>query len=278
MAAAVLLHLDAMHVSDHTVPTSEGALFARSWRPERVGAGATTLLLFHDSLGSVELWRDFPAALATATGLPVVAYDRLGFGRSAPHPGRLTPDFMMQEARTSVPALRAQLGLERLVPFGHSVGGAMAVATGAAFPEAVAAVVTESAQAFVEDLTVSGLREAQAQFADPRQLERLARYHGEKARWVLDAWLGTWLAPSFSTWNLDSLAAQLRCPLLAMHGSRDEYGSAAQAERIVAHAGGPAVTTLFDGAGHVPHRERPEVVLKSVTRFLTALGLSLAGR
>jgi pimeloyl-ACP methyl ester carboxylesterase len=269
---------ETMLVTDHTIHTAEGALFARAWQPDGAEAGAPTILLFHDSLGSVELWRDFPKALATATGLRVLAYDRLGFGRSAPHPGRLSPDFTTQEARTSVPALRAQLGLDGFVAFGHSVGGAMAVATGAAFPDACAAVVTESAQAFVEDRTLAGIREAQAQFADPRQVERLARYHGDKARWVLDAWIETWLAPSFAGWTLDATLAQLRCPVLVMHGSRDEFGSRAHPERIAALAGGPATMTIFEGGGHVPHRENPEAVLESVTRFLATHRLCRGGR
>jgi pimeloyl-ACP methyl ester carboxylesterase len=131
-------------------------------------------------------------------------------------------------------------------------------------------VVTESAQAFVEDRTIAGLREAEVQFADPKQVERLARYHGDTASWVLNAWLRTWLAPSFAGWNLDPLLEQLRCPLLAMHGSDDEYGSRAQPERIAALGGGPTEMTFFEGCGHVPHREQPEVVLERTTRFLAA--------
>lgn len=265
-------------ITDHRIQTYPGALFARSWRPERTEAGDPTLLLFHDSLGSVELWRDFPGALATATGLPVVAYDRLGFGRSDPHPARLDPDFTTQEAHTSVPALRTQLAIDRFVAFGHSVGGAMAVATGVAFADACAAVVTEAAQAFVEDRTTAGIREAQAQFADPKQVERLVRYHGEKARWVLDAWIETWLAPDFAAWTLDATLERLRCPLLAMHGSRDEFGSRAHPERITARTRGPAVMAIFEGYGHVPHRETPEQVLESVTHFLSELGLCRSGR
>lgn len=258
--------------ADHTLDTAAGRLFARVWGEPRRDPGArATFLLFHDSLGSVELWRDFPGRLATATGRAVVAYDRLGFGRSDLHPGRLTLDFMREEARTSVPALIEQLGLGALVPFGHSVGGAMAVATAARFPERCAAVITESAQAFVEDRTVAGIRAAQASFVAPGQVERLARYHGDKARWVLDAWIETWLAPDFATWRLDDDLRQLRCPVLALHGDRDEYGSPAHPERIRSVPAGPARAVLLEGFGHVPHREQPEVVLTHVAEFLREL-------
>lgn len=262
-----------IRIDDHCIATTSGTLFARRWRPEFAGRDDPTILLFHDSLGSVELWRGFPEALASATGLPVMAYDRLGFGRSDPNPCRLGRDFIMDEARVSVAALRTQLRIDRLIPFGHSVGGAMAIATAAAYPEASAAVITESAQAFVEDRTLAGIRDAQAQFADPGQMARLARYHGDKAQWVLDAWIKTWLGPDFADWTLDGLLAQVRCPVLAMHGDHDEFGSDAHPARIAAMAGGPSSTVFFEDCGHVPHREQPERVLQDVTGFFASSGL-----
>jgi hypothetical protein len=74
----------------------------------------------------------------------------------------------------------------------------MAVATAAHFADDCAALVTESAQSFVEDRTLTGIRAARAAFEQPGQVERLERYHGAKARWVLDAWIGTWLDPVFA--------------------------------------------------------------------------------
>lgn len=263
-----------IQISDHRIDADGGALFARRWRREGAGAGGSTLLLFHDSLGCVDVWRDFPEKLAAATGLPVVAYDRLGFGRSDPNPRQLGRDFRTEEALSSVPALRAQLSIDRFVAFGHSVGGAMAVAAAAAFPVACDAVVTESAQAFVEDRTLAGIRDAQTQFADPGQLARLARYHGDKAQWVLDAWFESWLTPERADWTLDAMLAQVRCPVLAIHGDRDEFGSQVHPERIATLAGGPATTTLLENCGHVPHREQMERVLDEVTGFLVAMGVA----
>ncbi|WP_328702649.1 alpha/beta fold hydrolase [Belnapia mucosa] len=255
--------------ADHWVETPGGRLFARSWQPEGSAAEAgPTVVLIHDSLGCVELWRDFPAALATALGRRVVAYDRLGFGRSDPHPGPLPPDFIRGETEAGLLPLCEQLGIGRMVPFGHSVGGGMAVGAAARLPERCAALVTVSAQTFVEDRTLAGLREAEAGFRDPAQMQRLARYHGAKAEWVLEAWLGTWLAPEFAGWTLDADLARVRCPLLALHGDRDEYGSARHPERIVAGAAGPSRMVLLPGCGHVPHREGPEAVIEEVARFL----------
>jgi pimeloyl-ACP methyl ester carboxylesterase len=262
---------------DHRIDGPQGRLFARTWLPGERGTDAPeTIVLFHDSLGCVDLWRAFPGRLARATRRRVVAYDRLGFGRSAPYPGTLASDFMHAEATTSIPALCEQLGLGALIPFGHSVGGAMAVATAALLPERCSAVVTMAAQAFVEDRTVAGIRGARSTFREPGQIERLARYHGDKARWVLGAWIDTWLAPGFAAWTLDADLARVDCPLLALHGDRDEYGSRCHPERIGARAAGPSEVVILEDCGHVPHREQPEAVLRAVARFLAVATSTMA--
>src|SRR3954469_18559928 len=143
----------ATKASDHWITTERGTLFARAWVPsERRHDVSATILLFHDSLGCVELWRDFPARLASATHRAVVAYDRLGFGRSDAPPGPLPMTFIRDEAQVVVPRLREALPdllmPNAYIPFGHSVGGGMAVAMAAHFGDVCAALVTESAQCF----------------------------------------------------------------------------------------------------------------------------------
>ena len=122
-----------MRTDDVFVNAPGGRLFARIWGGQEQLRAIPPIILFHDSLGSVELWRDFPARLMTATGRPVIAYDRLGFGKSDPHPDRLEIAFVRNEARSSIPALRAELAIDRMILLGHSVGGAMAVIA-ASFP------------------------------------------------------------------------------------------------------------------------------------------------
>src|SRR3984957_16906913 len=254
--------------TDRFVQAPGGRLFVRIWGTIGSSTGQPAIILFHDSLGCVELWREFPLQLANTTGLPVVAYDRLGFGRSDPHPGGLKFGFVEDEARTAVPQLRSALGIERMILFGHSVGGGMAVASAAAFHAASVALVTESAQAFVEDCTIAGIHEGRRMFSAPDQIARLARYHGEKARWVVDAWTETWLAPQFAAWNLDDNLRSLRCPVLAIHGDRDEYGSSRHPERICTLPATPTRSLILEDCGHVPHREKPDQVLDAVKQFL----------
>lgn len=232
-------------------------------------------MLLHDSLGSVEQWRDVPAALATTLQRPVLAYDRRGFGRSSPRSDAPSRDFIADEARDAFPALRRALGLERFALFGHSVGGAMALAIAATSAEACEFVVSESAQAFVEERTRAGIRAAQARFADAAHFARLQKWHGDRARWVLHAWTDVWLDPAFANWSLDPWLPQVRCPVLVLHGDRDEFGSAAFPQRIAAGVRGPVECVVLADCGHVPHRERPEEIVGRVAAFPAGIGARL---
>ncbi|MFJ4452985.1 alpha/beta fold hydrolase [Pseudomonas sp. NPDC089392] len=258
--------MSKLHSHEHWINTAQGKLFAQEWAPPQ--AQGAPIVLLHDSLGCVALWRDFPQQLAQTTGHRVIAYDRLGFGRSDAHPGVLRLGFVEDEAQQGFTALREYFGLGDFIIFGHSVGGGMAVACAAAFANQCVGLITESAQAFVEARTLEGIRAANLQFAEPGQLQRLQRYHGSKAEWVLRAWVDNWLAEDFAGWNLDIVLAQVRCPLLSLHGDNDEFGSPAHPERLQALAGGPGRVRLLQGCGHVPHREQAEQVLAEVLQFL----------
>lgn len=252
------------------IPGQTGRLFARVWSPERPAARAPIILL-HDSLGCVELWRNLPAELCGATGRQVIAYDRLGFGRSDANPEKLSLNFVAEQAETDFAAVRRQLDIGRFVLLGHSVGGGMAVNCAARFNDACVALITESAQAFVEDRTVRGLEEARGHFKGAGQIERLKKYHGEKAQWVLDAWINTWLDPAFASWSLRPVLPRVTCPVLAIHGIDDEYGSPRHPELIGQLAGGTAQVEIMDDTRHVPHREKEAVVVGMVARFLQSL-------
>jgi pimeloyl-ACP methyl ester carboxylesterase len=239
------------------------------WGGNKAGDGAKApIVLFHDSLGCVEVWRDFPAHLSQATGCAVIAYDRLGFGRSDPHPDQLSVNFVREEAQDGFASLLKHLGFKDFVALGHSVGGGMAVVVAGAFPQQCRALVTVSAQAFVEDRTLEGIREAKKSFMQPGQVDRLRRYHGDKAEWVLNAWTETWLSPEFAGWNLDEDLPKVQCPALIIHGENDEYGSRRHPERIGARAAGPAKIEILPECRHIPYREKEDDLIAMIGTFL----------
>ena len=246
--------MPSISANERYVSTSAGELYVKSWTPSEVSNTETTapIVLFHDSLGSVELWRGFPEQLARTLGRQVIAYDRPGFGHSYPRTDILEADFIINEATGPFTAIRDELGIEDFIAFGHSVGGA----------------ITEAAQAFVEDLTVQGIRNAKQDFAQDGQIDRLKKYHGEKADWVLRAWTGTWLSDNFQHWTLNETLSRVSCPVLAIHGEDDEFGSTAHPELYTSLPAGPCVLEMLKECGHVPHREKPDVVVRLVNDFI----------
>lgn len=230
------------------------------------------LVLLHDSLGCITLWRDFPEQLAHATGLTVLAYDRRGYGQSASFgPEPRTSRYLEEEAH-NVNQVLAACGITRAVLVGHSDGGTLALLAAALEPARTVAIITVGAHVFVEDVTLAGIRAAQEQYRTTDLPARLARYHGPKTEAVFRAWADTWLAPSFRTWNVESYLPRISCPVLVLQGSDDEYGTAAQVTAVAGQVAGPATAHLLPGLGHSPHRQAPAAVLALVATFLGSVG------
>ncbi|QJX46331.1 alpha/beta hydrolase [Hymenobacter taeanensis] len=264
MSSASLLteHHETLPFQDHylRVQHLRHAASAADKRP--------TLVFLHDSLGSIKLWRDFPARLALALGCHAFVYDRRGYGESAPFgPEPRTVAYLEQEALV-VPAVLRAAGIEQAVLWGHSDGGTLALLTAAQEPALVAAVVTVGAHVFVEDITLAGIRRAQAHYATTDLPQRLARYHGSNTEPLFRAWTDTWLHPAFRAWNIEAYLPHIQCPVLVLQGSADEYGTAAQVEAIAKQVGGTARARLLPGLGHTPHRQSPKQVLEHSRAFL----------
>ena len=254
---------------EHWIESPGGSLYGKTWTPHDLES-TCPLILLHDSLGSVALWRDFPKRLAGAVRRRVIAYDRLGFGLSAARSDILEKDFIRAEAERFLPLVCKALSVSDFIVCGHSVGGGMAVETGAAFPDRCRGVVTIAAQAFVDERICNGIRIAGREFANGDDMARLARYHGDKAEWVLSAWIETWLAPGFADWTLDSALQKLQCPLFAIHGERDEYGSVAHALKIAERGRGRC--EILPDVGHTPHRECPDLLIDEMRKWLAQSG------
>ena len=258
--------MNATKIEEFHIEAPEGKIWVKKWTPE-AASEKSPLVLLHDSLGSVALWREFPPKLAENLSRCVIAYDRLGFGRSDAREELPAKNFIEEEATKYFPAIKEQLSLQRYVLLGHSVGGGMAIHIASRDPDCEA-VITISAQAFIEDLTLRGIRAAQQVFEQPGQLERLEKWHGNKARWVLHAWTDTWLSAEFANWNLQDAIGRVYCPVLAIHGANDEYGSSASPEFISRHSGGKGTMLLLKNCGHMPHREKTQEVITAVKQFL----------
>jgi pimeloyl-ACP methyl ester carboxylesterase len=229
--------------------------------------GRAPIVLLHEGLGSVGLWRGLPGLLAAATGRRVIAFSRFGHGRSEPPAAPRTEAFFHQEALEVLPAVLSTLHAERPLLVGHSDGGSIALIAGGVLP--VTGIVVLAAHVFVEQLTVTEIARVRVAFVDGELRERMSRHHDnpDAAFW---GWCDVWLDPAFRAWSLDAEAARVTAPTLVIQGSEDPYGSLVQVDRIVA-AIGPSAQRLILPGGHSPHLERPDDVVAAITQFTAAL-------
>lgn len=255
-------------ISEQYLDISQGQIFVRQWMPDNC-AHLDPIVLLHDSLGSVALWRDFPEQLALTVNRPVIAYDRLGFGQSSARDALPSVDFVSEEAEIYFPQICQALQLSGFYLLGHSVGGGMSLLIAASNAHCKG-VISISTQAFVEERTKEGIRVAQKAFQNPEQLERLKKWHGEKAQWVLSAWTEVWLSEGFADWNLIQEIKHITCPTLVIHGEDDEYGSAAFPQTIRDNVQGPVTMEIMPGCAHMPHKEHPDQVLEFIKQFFSS--------
>ena len=257
--------MPAITIEQHRVSTQNGTLFAQCWTPPR--QTDVPIILLHDSLGCVALWRDFPGQLASATGRCVIAYDRMGFGQSSSRADRLASDFVEREVCTDFETIRQYFDVSRFVVLGHSVGGGMAICCAATSPQSCEGLITIAAQGYVDRQILDGIRAVETQFAQDGQMQRLEKYHGAKAYWVLRAWVDTWCSDAFKDWNLDAWLPKVRCAFLCLHGDHDEYGSTDHPHHLVSRTQGPANLHILPDCGHMPQREHALTVLELIRRF-----------
>jgi pimeloyl-ACP methyl ester carboxylesterase len=229
---------------------------------------APVMVFLHEGLGSVAMWRDLPARLCDAIGLRGLVYSRPGYGKSTPRPAgeQWACDFMHEQAREVLPALLRELGVERPWLFGHSDGGSIALLYAAAFPQALAGAVVLAPHILVEDVSVASIRQAREAFLGTDLKQRLGRYHddADSAFW---GWNDIWLAPAFRGWTIAEEIRAIRCPLLAIQGTADEYGTLEQIRGIARRVPQAQLLELPD-CGHSPHKDQPEAVIEAVRSFV----------
>jgi len=235
---------------------------------EWVGEGSAQLVFLHEGLGSIRQWRDFPAKVAAAAGCRALVYDRYGYGQSdvLAEPRR-TVRFMHDEALIALPEILTALKIEYPVLIGHSDGASIALIHAGA-GHAVRGVVAMAPHVFIEPICLSSIRKATETFESTDLAEKLGRYHRD-ARKTFYGWADVWLDADFKGWDIrDDYLPGVRCPVLAIQGHDDEYGTMAQLDEIRARVAGQCTLLKLDNCGHSPFRDQAEATLKAIEDFL----------
>ena len=238
---------------------------------ERVaGSGLTpTIVLLHEGLGSISMWRDFPRQVAEATGHDVLVYSRQGYGRSSPLVAPRSVRFMHDEALVVLPEILDALDVRRPILLGHSDGGSIALIHAGGSGREVAGLILLAPHVMVEDISVASIAAARAAYERGELRARLARHHDD-VDGAFRGWNDVWLRPEFRDWSIEEYLPRITCPVLTIQGEDDEYGTMEQVDRI-GRAIPHARILKIARCGHSAHRDRAEEVLEAIRGFVAGV-------
>ena len=231
---------------------------------------APLFVFLHEGLGSVAMWRDYPQQLCDALGVRGLVYSRPGYGQSTPRATdeHWAPDFMHRQAHEVLPTLLQALGVTQ-APwlFGHSDGGSIALLFASRHP--TAGLMVMAPHIMVEDVSIRSIAMAKQAYENTELRQRLARYHSDidSAFW---GWNRIWLAPEFRDWSIEQELSTITCPVLAIQGIHDEYGTLAQI-RNIQHQVPHTQLLELENCGHSPHRDQAQALTQGCVSFFRNL-------
>jgi pimeloyl-ACP methyl ester carboxylesterase len=256
-----------------------GDVFADGKRLEAVAYGpppdkAPTIVMLHEGLGCLALWRDFPQKLAAATGHGVFAYSRAGYGGSERIDLPRPLDYMSREARFSLPLVIEAIGLKRGILLGHSDGASIAaIHAGGHSDERIKGLILMAPHLFTEEMGLASIAAARSAYATGDLRARLAKYHAD-VDVAFRGWNDAWLDPGFKAWNIEDAVRRGRVPALLIQGVEDQYGTLKQIRAIEARSPAPVTSLILEACRHSPQVDQPGATLEAIMRFCATLNVN----
>ena len=231
----------------------------------RIAGGEPTLVFLHEGLGSLGLWRDFPAQVAARTGCGALVYSRAGNGFSDVLTEKRGVRYMHDEALKVLPGILLEESIADPILIGHSDGASIALIHGR-----VKAMVLMAPHVFVEDKGIAAIEQTKRTYETTDLRARIARHHtdGDKTFY---GWSDIWLDPAFRDWNIEEALPKIRCPVLLIQGADDEYGTLEQVKRVAYGVRGPVERLVLENCGHSPQRDRAEATVDAIARFVNGI-------
>ena len=238
--------------------------------PGATAEGRPTLVFLHEGLGSLALWKNFPANVVAATGCPALVYSRHGYGKSDRLEMARGVDYMHREALDVLPEVLDQLRIGDPVLVGHSDGASIALIHAGAGKWPVRGLVAMAPHVFVEDITVQSIAQAKVSFETADLAAKLGRYHDDVAS-TFRGWNDIWLHPAFRSWNIEAYLPAVSCPVLLIQGEGDQYGSAAQVNAIARQVSAHSRILMLADCAHSPHVDRKDATVAAIKDFIDGL-------
>ena len=232
---------------------------------------APTIVMLHEGLGCVGLWRAFPEQLASATGAGVFVYSRASYGQSSRGKLPRSINFMHEEALEVLPRLLEAIGFRRGILFGHSDGASIAaIYAGSVQDHRVRGLVLMAPHFFTEAMGLGSIRRARDEFAAGPLRDKLKRWHADVDA-AFRTWNEPWLSQEFQAWDITEALSYIRVPILIVQGSADQYATLKQVEAAREECYCPVEVAILEGVGHSPHRDAPELTLETIASFINRI-------
>ena len=248
-----------------TLDIGTQALEFREFRPEE--PDVPTIVLLHEGLGSLGLWRDFPEKLAEETGFRGFAYSRAGYGASSPVTLPRPLDYMHEEAREVLPQILDAIEAEDVVLVGHSDGASIAAIYAGTYADPRLRGISLMAPHFiVEDVSISSIAEAKIAYDKADLREKLGRWH-ENVDVAFRGWNDAWLDPAFRQWDIRDFLAEIEVPVQIVQGEDDQYGTIRQIEVAREHLPTAPDVLMMKDVKHAPWKEAADATLEAIADF-----------
>ena len=229
---------------------------------------APTIVMLHEGLGALSLWRDLPRKLSNLINCSVFVYSRHGYGQSDFINSKFNAKYMHKEALNILPKILNHFDISNPILYGHSDGASIALIHASSADTGIMGLILEAPHVFVEEISLNGLKDAKKAFEQGGLKAGLAKHHREPEM-IFRCWNNIWLSPEFLTWNIVSCLSNIQCPALLIQGETDAYGTLSQLDTIEKNVSGICKKKILPNTGHSPHRENPRLVLRSIQQFIS---------
>ena len=229
---------------------------------------APTIVMLHEGLGALSLWRDLPRQLSNLIDCSVFVYSRHGYGQSDFIKNKFNAKYMHKEALNILPEILNHFDISNPILYGHSDGASIALIHASSAYTGIMGLILEAPHVFVEEISLNGLKDAKKAFEQGGLKAGLAKHHREPEM-IFRCWNNIWLSPEFLTWNIVSCLSNIQCPTLLIQGETDAYGTLSQLDTIEKNISGICEKKILPNIGHSPHRENPKLVLQSIKQFIS---------
>ena len=229
---------------------------------------APTIVMLHEGLGALSLWRDLPRKLSNLINCSVFVYSRHGYGQSDFINSKFNAKYMHKEALNILPKILNHFDISNPILYGHSDGASIALIHASSADTGIMGLILEAPHVFVEEISLNGLKDAKKAFEQGGLKAGLAKHHREPEM-IFRCWNNIWLSPEFLTWNIVSCLSNIQCPALLIQGETAAYGTLSQLDTIEKNVSGICKKKILPNTGHSPHRENPKLVLRSIQQFIS---------